>query len=98
MLPPVLVGWGKTDPDPRFPSGLPNTSFLIDPYVPSSQKTPDPVHRYYQHILQINRGKMDRYVAWTDTGGLHGPWMHMAPLQRDEYVVPSRLKSLACLF
>ncbi len=70
VLPPVRVGWGKTDPDPRFPAAFPNAPFLIDPYVPSSQKTPDPVHRYYQHILQINGGKMDRYVAWTDTGAL----------------------------
>ena len=61
VLPPVRVGWGKTDPDPRFPAAFPNAPFLIDPYVPSSQKTPDPVHRYYQHILQINGGKMDRY-------------------------------------
>jgi phospholipase C len=28
------------------------------------------VHRYYQHILQINGGRMDRYVAWSGTGAL----------------------------
>jgi acid phosphatase len=74
-LPPVLVGWGKTDPDRRFPSSLPNAPFLLDPFVSTGTKTPDPVHRYYQHILQINGGRMDRYVAWTDTGALTmGHW------------------------
>jgi phospholipase C len=28
------------------------------------------VHRFYQHILQINGGAMDRYVAWGGTGAL----------------------------
>src|SRR5205823_471913 len=44
--------------------------FLIDPLVPAAMKTASPLHRYYQHILQQNRGRMDRYVAWGATGGL----------------------------
>jgi phospholipase C len=74
-LPRVLLGWDKDGPDSRFPPDLPNAPFLLDPFVPPGAKTPDPVHRYYQHILQINGGKMDRYVAWSDTGGLTmGHW------------------------
>jgi phospholipase C len=72
-LPPVLLGSPParaTETDPRFPSGLLNGPFAIDPFVPADQKTPNPVHRYYQHILQINGGLMDRYVAWSNTGAL----------------------------
>jgi acid phosphatase len=28
------------------------------------------VHKFYQHQLQMNEGKMNKYVAWTDVGGL----------------------------
>ena len=69
-LPPVTVGHGKTEVDPRFPAALLNASFVIDPFAPADQKTPSPEHRFYQHILQVDRGKMDRYVAWSGTGGL----------------------------
>jgi phospholipase C len=70
ILPPVTVGHGKTEIDPRFPAALLNAPFVIDPFAPADEKTPNPVHRFYQHILQIDRGKMDRYVAWSGTGGL----------------------------
>jgi acid phosphatase len=56
--------------DQSFPADLPNASFPINEYVPLDQLIPSPVHRFYQHQLQMNGGKMDRYVAWTDTGGL----------------------------
>ena len=57
-------------PDRRFPDDLPNAPFLIDRYAPPSQLTADPVHGFYQHQLQINGGKMNKFVAWTDAGGL----------------------------
>lgn len=56
-------------PDPRFPSDLPNQPFLIDDYVPNNVLVNTPVHRFYEHQLQMNAGKMDKYVAWTDSGG-----------------------------
>lgn len=79
-LPPVVVslrydGFGSPIntlpglPDPRFPKDLPNKPFLIDPIVPNNVLVGTPVHRFYEHILQINGGKMDKYVAWTDVGG-----------------------------
>jgi phospholipase C len=57
-------------PDRRFPDDLPNAPFTIDPYVPPSKLTGDPVHGFYQYKLEINNGKMNKYVAWTDEGGL----------------------------
>jgi len=73
MLPPVLQGYPPErarEADTRFPAGLPNAPFAIDPHVPADQKTPNPVHRYYQHILQMNGGRMDRFVAWSNVGAL----------------------------
>src|SRR5919199_5960545 len=56
--------------DRRFPDSLPNAPFQIDRYVSMDQVSPSPVHRFYQHQLQMDGGKMDRYVAWTNAGGL----------------------------
>lgn len=56
--------------DPRFPTSLPNAPFLIDQYAPLNQVSPSPVHRFYQHQLQMDGGRMDRYIAWTNAGGL----------------------------
>ena len=52
---------------------LPNRPFRIDepPFnLGLAVKTPDLVHRYYQNIEQINGGKLDRYAAMSDAGGL----------------------------
>lgn len=79
-LPPVKVsvkyaGFGAPIdelpglPDPRFPANLPNAPFMIDDYVPNNVLVNTPVHRFYEHQLQMNSGKMDKYVAWTDSGG-----------------------------
>ncbi len=61
---------GPTGPDQRFPADLPNAPFPLNHYVALDQLIPTPVHRFYQHQLQINGGRMDKYVAWTDSGGL----------------------------
>lgn len=79
-LPPVKVslkydGFGRPIdtlpglPDPRFPKDLPNKPFMIDDYVPNNVLVNTPVHRFYEHQLQMNGGNMDKYVAWTDSGG-----------------------------
>ena len=79
-LPRVLVsleyaGLGKPIdtlpglPDPRFPADLPNAPYMIDQFVPNNVLVNTPVHRFYEHQLQMNNGKMDKYVAWTDSGG-----------------------------
>ncbi len=57
-------------PDPRIPAALPVAPFDLAPYVPPTSRTGNPVHRFYQQQLQINGGRMDRFVAWTNVGGL----------------------------
>lgn len=72
LLPPV---WreGSARPDPAYPPSMPNAPFAIDepPYnLPSSVLTVSPVHRFYQNRMQINGGRNDMFVAWTDVGSL----------------------------
>ncbi len=57
-------------PDPRFPASMPVQPFAIDQYVPADQKIGDLVHRFYQEQYQIDGGKMDKFVSWSDNGGL----------------------------
>jgi phospholipase C len=67
---PINSNLKPPGPDSRFPADLPNKPFNIDQYVPLNQKTGDLVHRFYQEQLQIDGGKMDKFVAWTDAAGL----------------------------
>jgi phospholipase C len=56
--------------DSRFPTDLANKPFGMDKYVAMTDTTGDMVHRYYQEQYQIDGGKMDKFVAWTNAGGL----------------------------
>jgi acid phosphatase len=53
---------------------LPNKPFAIDDpngfNVPLATVTRDLWHRFYQHQMQINGGKNDRFVAYADSGAL----------------------------
>ena len=70
-LPPVLnTNFRPPQVDGRFPVALPNKPFRAEPYVSLSQVTGDAWHRYYQEQLQIDGGKMDKFVAWSDAGSL----------------------------
>jgi phospholipase C len=70
-LPPVLnTNFAPPQIDGRFPADLPNGPFRAEPYVSLSQITGDAWHRYYQEQLQIDGGKMDKFVAWSDAGSL----------------------------
>jgi phospholipase C len=60
-------------PVPRsgaFPTNLANTFFNIDQYVANDLVTPDVTHQFYQEQLQINGGKMNRFVQYNSTKGL----------------------------
>jgi len=56
--------------DARIPANLPVAPFDLAPYVPPDSRTGNPTHRFYQQQHQINGGRMDRFVAWTNVGGL----------------------------
>jgi phospholipase C len=65
---PRVLDRGKIDQ--RFPAGLANAPFLIDRYVPQDAFIGDLRHRFFEEQRQINDGKMNRFVAHTDAGGL----------------------------
>lgn len=56
--------------DERFPLNMPNKPFDIGKYVSLDEKTGDLVHRFYQEQMQIDGGKMDKFAAFSDAGGL----------------------------
>jgi len=68
VLPPSLGPDNK--PDPRIPTDLPNAPFDLAKYVPPDQKAGNPIHLFYQNQFQIHGGRNDRFVAWTNVGGL----------------------------
>ena len=71
VLPPVWKS-GAT-PDPSYPRDLPNRPFRLDaPPIdqPLSLATRDLIHRFYNNQEQIDGGKLDRYAALSDAGGL----------------------------
>ena len=53
-----------------FPADLPNKPFDIGQYLPPDKKTSDLVHNFHPSQLQINDGKMNKFVAYSDAGGL----------------------------
>ncbi len=56
--------------DPRIPANLPVAPFDLGRYVSPDQFSGNPMHRYYQHIAQINGGKLDKFVAMSTVGAL----------------------------
>jgi acid phosphatase len=80
-LPPVWKA-GAT-PDTAYPTNLPNRPFRIDaPPInkPPAIATRDLIHRFYSNQEQINGGKLDRYAAMSDAGGLVMGYYNGSPL------------------
>jgi phospholipase C len=70
-LPPVMETSKKPPvPDARFPQVIPNKPFLIDNYLGLEDIDPNLTHLWYQQQAQIDGGKMDRFAAISDAGGL----------------------------
>src|SRR6266576_3758828 len=67
---PLNTSFSPAVPDPRFPSDLPVAPFDTAKFVGPNQLTGDLVHRYYQEQYQIDGGKMDKFVSWSDAAGL----------------------------
>ena len=57
-------------PDPSFPAGLPVAPYDALKYIAPSVITGDLVHRFYQEQSQIDGGKLDKFVSWSDNPGL----------------------------
>ena len=70
-LPRVMDTQAKPPaPDTRFPEMLPNRPFEISRYAPMQDRIGDPTHRFYQHQEQIHGGRIDRFAAVSNVGGL----------------------------
>jgi len=57
-------------PDPNFPAGLPVQPYSASSFISPQTLTGDIVHRFYQEQSQIDGGKMDGFVSWSDNPGL----------------------------
>lgn len=73
MLPPIWGGLNAQVAEDKTLS-LANAPFRIDDpqgfNQPLTVETRDLVHRFYQHQMQLNGGRNDRFAAWSDAGGL----------------------------
>ena len=67
-------------PDAQLPSNLSNAPFAIEQFIPSNAPTRDLVHRFYQEQIQIDGGRMDRFVTVSDAKGLTMGHYHTASL------------------
>ena len=57
-------------PDSRLAAFTDNKPFRTEPALKLFETTGDIVHRFYQEQAQIDGGKMDKFVAYTDAGAL----------------------------
>jgi phospholipase C len=70
-LPPSIDNY-KRPPvvETRIPPALPVAPFDLVQYVPPDAITGNPLHRFHQQQYQINGGRMDRFIPWSNAGGL----------------------------
>ena len=69
---PPSIDTNKTPrgPDPRVPADLPVAPFNLAQFISPAEVAGNPIHEFYREQYQIDGGKMDKFVAWTDVGGL----------------------------
>src|SRR5713226_5554814 len=67
---PINTNLNPPAPDWRIPANLPVAPFDLSLFIPPNQTSGDLVHRFYQEQYQIDGGKMDKFVAWSDAAGL----------------------------
>ncbi len=56
-------------PYSKIPAKMPNSPFDLTPYITMDLGTGDAAHRFYQEQYQINGGLMNRFAAWSNSGG-----------------------------
>lgn len=62
--------WNGNGFDARFPAGMPVAPYDLADYIRPDARTGDLVHRFYTEQQQIDGGKMDKFMAWSDNPGL----------------------------
>jgi phospholipase C len=78
--PPLAADVCSTAAGDPINSHFANQPFDIGAYIPANQKTRDLVHRFYQEQVQIDGGKMDKFVAVSDAAGLDMGYYQTASL------------------
>src|SRR5262249_23125773 len=63
---PINTNVNPAVPDTRFPANMPVAPYDLSQFVPPDQVTGDIIHRFYHEQLQIDGGKMDKFVTWSD--------------------------------
>jgi acid phosphatase len=66
-----------------FVAGLPNKPFRIDAQAATDLAvvSPDLVHRFYTHQMQINGGVNNQFAAWSSAGGLTMGYYDGSPMK-----------------
>jgi phospholipase C len=68
---PLPLNGTGVDPDfAAISATVPLAPYDLSQYIRPDVQTGDIVHRFYTQQLQIDGGKMDKFVAWSDNGGL----------------------------
>ncbi len=68
---PQPINTSLRKPDPHFPPNMAVEPFDLMKYmVGPEDKTGDLIHRFYHEQFQIDGGKMDKFVAYSDAAGL----------------------------
>jgi phospholipase C len=73
VLPTAPLPLNGTGVDPDFASiaaTVPLAPYDLSAYIRPEVQTGDIVHRFYTQQLQIDGGKMDKFIVWSDNGGL----------------------------
>lgn len=67
---PQPLANGRPDPNLAAVAGKPIGPYSLLDFIQPSQLTGDIVHRFYQEQSQIDGGKMDGFMTWSDNPGL----------------------------
>ncbi len=65
----MIIDYRFTELNKKYPGAVP---YSLNDYIPADKDTVtgDLVHRFYTEQRQINDGRMDKFVTWSDNGGL----------------------------
>lgn len=66
---PLDTRYSPARPYTELPAEMAVAPFDLAPHIPPWHLTGDLVHRFYQEQYQINGGRMDQFVAWSDSSG-----------------------------